>query len=186
MISVAVLLVFAVGAAYPGIVRRHEEARLGSAASVISGATVRVKCQTMGAAAVDAGAEAGYVMSGPDGVMEHVAHIKWEQCKLLRAYLNSDKQHPSQGQYTAVHVLTHEAVHTSGVKSESLTECMAVQRDATTARALGASAAAAKALAWLYRKTIYPLMPADYRDAGCAPGGTLDENLTTSPWVAGA
>lgn len=60
-----------------------------------------------------------------------------------------------------------------------------MQRDAQTARLLGASEPAAKALAWLYWRTVYPQMPDDYRDAGCAPGGTLDEKLPTSPWVAG-
>lgn len=88
-------------------------------------------------------------------------------------------------QLQAVHVLTHEAVHTGGEKSESRTECMAVQRDADTARLLGASDPAAKALAWVYWKTVYPSMPDDYRDAGCGPGGGLDESLPTSPWVAG-
>ena len=112
-ITVGLLLVLAVAAAYPGLTRRHQEAELGRVASLISGADVQVKCQTMGGAAVDAGAEAGYVRWGPDGVPERVAHIKWEQCKLLRTYRRSDKHHPSQAQYAAVHVLTHEAVHTS-------------------------------------------------------------------------
>ena len=72
---------------------------------------------------------------------------------------------PSIEQLEAVHVLTHEAVHTSGVKSESLTECKAVQRDAQMARLLGASDAEAKALAWIYWRTIYPQMPDDYTPA---------------------
>ena len=185
-ITLGLLLVLAVAAAYPGLARRHQEALLGTAASVIAGADVQVKCQTMGGAAVDAGAEAGYVKWGPDGVPEHVAHIKWEQCKVLRGYQRSDKQDPKEREYIAVHVLTHEAVHTSGVKSEALTECMAVQRDAAMAKLLGASDIDARKLAWLYWKLIYPNMPDEYRDAGCTLGGTLDEKLTTSPWVAGA
>jgi hypothetical protein len=184
-ITVAVLVVLAVAAAYPGIMRRREENRLSAAASVIAGVHVQVVCQTLGGAFVDAGAEAGYVKWGPDGVPEHVAHIKWEQCGEIRRYLRSDKRRPSQGQLQAVHVLTHEAVHTSGVKSESVTECKAVQRDAETARLLGAPDAGARALAWLYWRTVYPQMPDEYRDAACAPGGALDEQLPTSPWLAG-
>jgi hypothetical protein len=185
-VSVVLLVILASVAAYPGIARHREEKRLARAASVIAGAPVKVVCQTLSGAFVDAGAEAGYVRWGADGVPEHIAHIKWEQCGLLRKYLRSSKRHPSVEQLEAVHVLTHEAVHTSGVKSESLTECKAVQRDAQMARLLGASDAEAKALAWIYWRTIYPQMPDDYRDAGCAPGGALDEALPTSPWVAGA
>jgi hypothetical protein len=184
-VSVVLLLLLACVAAYPGVNRKREERRLATAASVIAGANVRVVCQTLGGAFVDAGAEAGYVRWGPDGVPEHIAHIKWEQCRELRRYLRSDKQRPSMAQLQAVHVLTHEAVHTSGEKSESRTECKAVQRDAQTARLLGAADAGAKRLAWLYWKTVYPAMPDDYRDAACAPGGALDEALATSPWVAG-
>jgi hypothetical protein len=184
-ISVVLLLVLSVVAAYPAFARHREERKLASAASVISGAKVKVVCQTLSGAFVDAGAEAGYVRWGPDGVPEHIAHIKWEQCKELRRYLHSDKRQPSFAQLVAVHVLTHEAVHTSGEKSESRTECKAVQRDAETARLLGAPEDGAKRLAWLYWKTVYPNMPDDYRDAACAPGGGLDEALPTSPWLAG-
>lgn len=183
--SVVLLLLLACVAAYPAVNRRREEHRLAAAASVIAGARVRVVCQTLGGAFVDAGAEAGYVRWGPDGVPEHVAHIKWEQCRDLRRYLRSDKRRPSGAQLVAVHVLTHEAVHTGGEKSESLTECKAVQRDGQVARLLGAPDVGAKRLAWLYWKTVYPQMPDDYRDAGCAPGGGLDEMLPSSPWVAG-
>jgi hypothetical protein len=184
-ITVALLVVLACLAAYPGVMRRREEHRLGAAASAIAGVHVKVVCQTLSSAFVDPGAEAGYVKWGPDGRPEHTAHIKWEQCSDIRRYLRSDKRHPTQAELVAVHVLTHEAVHTGGEKSESVTECKAVQRDAQTARLLGAPEAGANALAWLYWRTVYPAMPDDYRDAGCAPGGALDEKLPTSPWVAG-
>jgi hypothetical protein len=184
-ISVVLLVVLSLVAAYPAFARHREEHKLASVASAIAGAKVKVVCQTLSGAFVDAGAEAGYVRWGPDGVPEHIAHIKWEQCKELRRYLHSNKRRPSFAQLVAVHVLTHEAVHTSGEKSESRTECKAVQRDAETAQLLGAPDGGAKLLAWQYWKTVYPNMPDDYRDAGCAPGGSLDEALPTSPWVAG-
>jgi hypothetical protein len=184
-ITVVLLLIIACVAAYPGVRRRQEERRLGVAASAIAGVKVQVVCQTLSGALVDAGAEAGYVNWRPDGRPEHIAHIKWEQCGFLRGYLRSGKRRPSMDQLQAVHVLTHEAVHAGGEKSESLTECKAVQRDAETARLLGATDAGAKALAWLYWQTVYPNMPDDYRDSGCRAGGALDEHLPTSPWVAG-
>ncbi len=183
-ITVVALLVLSAVATYPGILHRRQESRLGAVASAIAGTRVQVKCQTLSSASVDVGAEAGYVKWGPNGVPEHVAHIKWQQCNLLRDYQNSDKHHPSEGEYIAVHVLTHESVHTSGVRSERLTECAAVQRDAMTARLLGASSHDARTLARLYWLVVYPRMPDDYRDAGCRPGGALDEKLPTSPWAA--
>lgn len=184
-ISVALLVVVGLASAYPGFARRREEHKLAAAASAIAGVQVTVVCQTLSGAFVDAGAEAGYVRWGPDGEPEHIARIKWDQCKDLRRYLRSDKRRPSAAQVRAVHVLTHEAVHTSGEKSESRTECKAVQRDAQTARLLGAPDDAARRLASTYWKTVYPYMPDDYRDSGCADGGPLDERLATSPWLAG-
>jgi hypothetical protein len=185
VVSVALLVLLSGVAAYPAFVRHREESKLATVASAIAGVKVRVVCQTLGGAFVDAGAEAGYVRWGPDGVPEHIAHIKWEQCKELRRYLHSGRHHPSFAKLAAVHVLTHEAVHTSGEKVEARTECKAIQRDAQTARLLGASEDDARALAWLYWRTVYPNMPDDYRDAACRPGGALDEALPTSPWVAG-
>jgi hypothetical protein len=184
-ISVALLLVFAAVAAYPAFARYREERTLADVASTIAGVRVTIVCQTLSGAFVDVGAEAGYVRWGPDGTPEHTAHIKWEQCKDLRRYLRSDKRRPTRAQLQAVHVLTHEAVHTSGEKVEAVTECKAVQRDAETARLLGAPDDAARALAWSYWKDVYPAMPDDYRSSACGPGGALDEALPTSPWLAG-
>ena len=184
-ISVVLLVILAAAAAYPRVSRYREERTLARVASTIAGVRVEVVCQTLSGAFVDAGAEAGYVRWGPDGVPERIAHIKWEQCKDLRGYLHSGKHHPTPAQLRAVHVLTHEAVHTSGEKVEAVTECKALQRDAETARLLGAPPDGARELAWAYWKDVYPTMPDDYRDSGCAPGGALDEALPTSPWLAG-
>ena len=57
----ALLLVVAVAAAVPGVLRAHHERRLGGAASVLAGARVAVRCQSFGGAFVDAGPELGYV-----------------------------------------------------------------------------------------------------------------------------
>jgi hypothetical protein len=73
----------------------------------------------------------------------------------------------------AVHVLTHEAMHLSG----RLGECAAVQRDAHTARLLGAGPADAAAPAGAYWRNIYPLMPGGYRSGDRRPGWPLDEGL---------
>jgi hypothetical protein len=61
---------------------------------------------------------------------------------------------------------------------------MAVQRDAHTARLLGAGAADATALAGAYWRNIYPLRPGGDRSGDCRPGGPLDEGLVDAPWFA--
>lgn len=85
--------------------------------------------------------------------------------------MRSDKGSPSTEQIVAVHTLTHEAIHMSGVTSEPETGCIAVQRDAEMARALEASPDSATRLANAYWETQYPLLTSDYRRADC-PGPT--------------
>lgn len=52
----------------------------------------------------------------------------------------------------AIHVLAHESWHLAGVTDESITECYAVQTDASLARTFGASPAAAEQLAAFHLK----------------------------------
>jgi hypothetical protein len=84
----------------------------------------------------------------------------------------------------AVHVLTHEAMHLAGVVDEAAAECAAVQRDAHTARLLGAAPADAAALATSYWQRVYPHMPDGYRSGDCRPGGAMDEGRDDAPWLA--
>jgi len=75
-------------------------------------------------------------------------------------------------------------MHLSGRLAEAAAECAAVQRDAHTARLLGAPAADAAALAATYWRDLYPLMPDGYRSPECRPGGAMDERLPDAPWLA--
>ena len=59
----------------------------------------------------------------------------------------SEKSRPTREEIVAVHVLTHEAMHLSGVKQESIAECDAMQRDTKTAARLSSSAIEAAGLA---------------------------------------
>lgn len=158
---------------------RHDrlEQRLAKAAADLVGAHVTVHCQSVGGAITDATAELGYVRWTAGGVPEHATTIKYEQCRDLRAYLGHHGRHPTADQVVAVHVLTHESMHMRGELSEAAAECEALQRDARTARDLGASAADAAALAATYWRVDYPRMPDDYRSSECHPGGALDEHL---------
>ena len=83
-----------------------------------------------------------------------------------------------------MHVLDHEAVHLSGRLAEAAAECAAVQRDAHTARLLGAASAEAAGLAASYWRDLYPLMPDGYRSPECRAGGALDERLPDARWLA--
>ena len=183
-VSVGLLLVLAVAAVTPAVLRARQERRLGGAASVLAGARVGVRCQTLGGAFVDAGPELGYVRWREDGTPEAWTLIKRDQCRHLAAYARSDKRRPSRDQVVAVHVLTHESMHLSGRLDEAAAECAAMQRDAQTARLLGAPADRAAALAVSYWRNLYPLMPDGYRSPECRAGGAMDEGLPDAPWLA--
>jgi hypothetical protein len=182
VIAVPALIVLTVLSATPGVERRMEQHRLAAAASTLIGVKVAVHCQTVGEAFVDAGVELGYVKYGADGVPEHRTLIKHGPCADLRAYLRSSKAHPSLDQVIAVHILTHESMHMSGITSESLAECAAVQRDDRMAQLLGATPDEALALARTYWRSVYPNMPPDYVTGDCRAGGRLDEHLPDAPW----
>jgi sirohydrochlorin ferrochelatase len=175
-VSVALLLAMGVGAAVPGVLRASQEA--------LAGARVAVRCQSLGGAFVDGGPELGYVRWRADGSPEPWALIKRDQCHHLAAYVRSGARRPTRDQVVAVHVLTHEAMHMSGRLDEAVAECAAVQRDAQTARLLGARPADAAALAAAYWENIYPLMPDRYRSGECRQGGAMDERLADAPWLA--
>ena len=183
-VTVALLLALGAGAAVPAVLRASQERRLGTAASVLAGARVAVRCQSFGGAFVDAGPELGYVRWRADGSPEPWTLLKRDQCRHLAAYARSDKRRPTRDQVVAVHVLTHEAMHLSGRLAEAVAECAAVQRDAQTARLLGARPADAAELAAAYWRNIYPLMPDSYRTSECRPGGAMDERLPDAPWLA--
>jgi hypothetical protein len=168
-VGAVILLLLAVGSLAPWFLRWRLEDRLADAASALIGVEVRVHCQAFGGAFIDAGAELGYVRFGADGVPERATLIKREQCRDLSRYLRSDKQSPPLEQVVAVHTLTHEAMHMSGLTSESETECAAVHHDADMARLLGASAEGADRLATTYWQVHYPRMPDGYRSESC-PG----------------
>ena len=163
-------------------VRDHlRESRLSEVSSSLAGRSVRVNCQSYAGAFVDANAEGGYVRWQADGRPEPETTLKADVCRSLGRYGKGDA-HPSISEIVAVHTVTHEAMHMAGHKNEAVTECAAVQRDAETARLLGASADEADRLAREYWTVVYPRMPDDYRTGECSPGGPLDESLPDAPW----
>ena len=182
--TIAVPLLLVVAAATGWVTYSHHqlEQRLSTVASDLVGNPVSVHCQSFGEAFVDAGAEAGYVLFDAQGTPEPKTVIKRDTCNALRAFDSSSGQAPPSDQMVAVHVLTHESMHMRGERTESTAECQAMQRDAATARLLGANEADAAQLARRYWIEIYPKMPTDYQSAECAKGRNLDESLPDAPW----
>ncbi len=182
IVSVALLVLPACVFAVP--VWRHDrlQDRLGQAATALVGQDVEVHCQTAGEEFVRAGSEFGRVDFDADGQPERRTVLAREPCGALQEYLDDRGRRPSPEQVVAVHVLSHESRHLAGTRDEARTECEAVQRDAATARLLGATEADAHRLARLYWAVDYPNMPDAYRSAACAPGGAWDEHLPDPPW----
>ena len=182
-ITVVVLVTLGCAALAPLVLRVRLEHRLETAATDLAGTPVEVRCQSFGEAFVDVGADLGYVVFGADDRPEPWTLIKRQQCKDLSDYLSSDKQQPTRDQIIAVHVLSHETVHVTGVRDEAETECKAMQLDAGMATLLGASPQAAAELSIAYWRDIYPWMPDSYRSPECVPGGALDAGRPDAPWT---
>lgn len=182
VLSVTLLALVGGGLLVPVVRQDRLERRLSAVASSLVGAPVAVRCQTAGQQFVDAGAELGYVRYRRNGVPERSTLIKRDPCGDLRAYLASTKDEPTREEIVAVHVLGHEARHMAGVTSEAVAECQAMQRDAVTARLLGADERQAVMLARRYWREAYPQVGEEYRSADCRPGGALDERLPDPPW----
>ena len=182
LVAVAFLGTVGVASLTPLVLRLRLETKLEAAASEVAGKPVQVHCQALGEAFVDAGIELGYVRFGSDGEPEPSTLIKRQQCADLSSYVDDHDEGLVRAHVVAVHTLTHEAIHMSGVRDESETECLALQHDAEMARLLGASESDALALAAYYWREIYPRMPDGYRSDNCTKGGTLDENLPGAPW----
>lgn len=182
-LSVGLAATLGLGAAVPAVRHERLERRLSHVASKLADRKVSVRCQDAGGAFFDAGAELGYVKFRPDGSPTAEALVKRTQCGDLASYLASDKTAPTRAHVVAVHLLTHEAMHLRGETAEAVAECEAMQRDARTARLLGASPDAAAALAREYWRAVYPRMPPAYTTPHCRAGGDLDEGLADAPWL---
>jgi hypothetical protein len=82
----------------------------------------------------------------------------------------------------AVQTLAHEAQHARGVVREAVAECYGAQRVRRLARALGADAAYADALADTYWWHVYPGAPRAYWSPDCYDGGALDLAPRATVW----
>ncbi len=143
-----------------------------------------VHCQRLGETFVSVGSELGHV-AFEDGVPSGPATISYDTCQNLTAYWRStsaQKTNPPLDEVIAVHVLTHESMHLTGVLTESVAECRAMQRDAVVAQRLGATPEQGRALALTYARDVYPRMPSDYTDRDCRENGPMDKTPNDGVW----
>lgn len=164
---------------------RQSQARYSAAAQALTGRPeVNVSCQRFGSGLVDADRFSGWV-NFENGKPTKTAHLDWRTCHDLRAFernLDAPMTDLTREQVTAMHVLTHEAIHLTGVSNEAATECIAIQNDETTATLLGVPAATAAALPGRYFTETYAHMPDDYWSAECIEDGALDQTPSDGTW----
>jgi len=183
IVSTALLAVVALGSIVLVVQTDRLQHRLSDVASELLGSPVTVDCQSRGQEMLDVGNDLGQVRFDAQGRPEPRTLIKRRPCADLERYLEGEQGAPTRDEVVAVHVLSHEVRHLAGQTVEADAECEAMQRDARTARLLGADDYEARALARAYWLDVYPRMPDGYRSAACAPGGALDEHLPDPPWA---
>ena len=138
VVSTSLLVVIARGQPSRSSCRRTgSQHRLSDVASELVGAPVTVDCQSRGQEMIDIGNELGLVRydAGPAGAAhpDQAAPVRRP-----RALPGGRAGSPTRDEVVAVHVLSHEARHMAGQTVEAEAECAAMQRDARTARLLGA------------------------------------------------
>jgi len=147
---------------------------------------VHVQCQRLTGTLIDASGTEGHVMYHVDGSLPNLAHLTWSTCHNLAAWRRGGhKSSAAIKQIIAVHVLTHEAMHLTGITDEATAECDALQHDSEAAQLLGASKAVGDALARRYWQEVYPYMSDGYRSSECHAGGAMDLHPDTPDWPTG-
>lgn len=111
----------------------------------------------------------GHVWFSADGTPAPSAFLSMGTCSNLKSF-RADPDSASLDEIVAVHTLTHEAAHLSGIREEHAAECLALEYDAEVMTRLGASPEQADHYARHYRAEVYPRLPEQYRSA-CPPVG---------------
>jgi hypothetical protein len=82
----------------------------------------------------------------------------------------------------ALLVLSHEAQHATGIRSEAKAECYGMQGMGRLGRLLHVNGAYADELADFFWTYMYPNDRAPYKSPDCRPGGKLDLHPRSSAW----
>ena len=161
------------------------EREYSAVARTIAPASDGVHCQRWGERMTYLGSDLGHVQFDERGQPSGPAYLTYDVCRDLTSYWKAgyvERLHPTTEQAIAVHVLSHESEHLTGIESESMAECFAVQQDQRTAEALGATPPEAYLVALRYWTLIYPQMATDYTSPDCKPDGALDRTPHDGQW----
>lgn len=82
----------------------------------------------------------------------------------------------------ALLVMSHEAQHATGIRSEAKAECFGMQGMRRLGRILRVNGEYADELAVFFWTYMYPYDSAPYRSTDCRPGGRLDRQPHSSAW----
>jgi len=173
--------------------------KLSGVAGEIAGRKVNVDCPGFLRGLIDISGHGGSVRFNADGTPGNTTHLETHVCHSLSTYGKTRKSadfacvfgtSPCSDKVErtvyAVVVLSHESQHLRGIRSESETQCYALQTTALVAERLGSPPDEAKAVAAHYLAVDQPRMPEDYSlPDGCVDGGSLDLNPQSSGWPSG-
>ncbi len=184
---------------YKHVREREREARYAAIASEIAGRDVSVDCPSFWGRLVDTVDMRGFhgtVAFDEDGRPADSTSLSDAACVALERFRtsNADAEYgclvgPRLGcdpdvveSAAAVLTLAHEAYHLAGIRSESQTECYALQRTRFAAERLGATPERARAVARFVSTQITPHKPSEYQPVGCHDGSALDLHPGSAVW----
>lgn len=108
-------------------------------------------------------------------------YLTYSTCKFLKHFIENPND-ANMSEIFAVHVLTHEAIHATGVLNEAKTDCIAFQRNHEMFRALGSSKTKSEEFAIKAYLKIPNPRRVGYYSKECKPGGKLDQNYPNAVW----
>jgi hypothetical protein len=165
------------------------EDRLSAISSEIAGRRVKADCpgplsriSKWDTVEGTADVEGGVAHLRPSACAEADALARGKRTEALACAERGSDCPESLALAVAMDVVSHEAWHLSWIYDEAETECRAVQTLGRTAQRLGATEAQGRALARLYWREHFPLMPRSYRANECRDGGSLDLRKHDSNW----
>lgn len=169
--------------------------RLSAVVSSIAGRPVSVHCPGTLERLTEVSPHDGSVAFSADGRPADYADLSGATCSYLEQFEGRARRHELdclgggvrcsrdiEQTAVAVNVLTHEAYHLAGHRSEDAVQCYAMQRNAEAARMLGATVEQARDLARFVYEHIYPALPQDYRTSECHDGGPYDLRPASPVW----
>lgn len=173
--------------------------KLGGIAGEVAGRSVEVDCPGFLGRLVDIRGNGGSVRFDANGKPSDTTELESSVCSALSDYSDTRKSSDyacvfgtspcttrvEKAVYAAL-VLSHEAQHLRGVRSERDAQCYAIQMVPLVAERLGSPPPEAKAVAAHFLAVQQPRMTQNYQlPEECKDGGELDLHPDSSIWPSG-